>query len=245
MVKIVEIRDVQIGTGRPKIIVSLISSTRQRLQQEIEFLLQKQPDMWEWRLDFMETYEFSELVETLSFIRELTFPAPLIVTYRTIQEGGHGRLRSAAYRELLEGISASKLCDFVDVELFSEDNKSLVAALHANDCKVIVSNHDFHKTPPKEELIWRLREMQFINGDIGKLAVMPKRPHDVLSLLDAADQMKTLYADRPFLVMAMGELGAITRLGGHHFGSCATFAAGSSPSAPGQLPVDLMKQLLL
>jgi len=43
----------------------------------------------------------------------------------------------------------------------------------------------------------------------------------------------------------MGDLGAISRLGGHHYGSSATFAAGSTPSAPGQLPVELMKQLLL
>lgn len=245
MLKLVEIRGVTIGHGKPKIIVSLISSTRDRLQAEIEYLLQKKPDIWEWRLDFMETSEEAELIETLSLIRELTFPSPLLVTYRTVQEGGQGRIRSNAYANLLQLIAKSQLCDLVDVELFSEDNKQLVASIHAEGVKVIVSNHDFEKTPPKEELIWRLREMQFINGDIGKLAVMPKRPHDVLCLLDAADQMKTLYADRPFIVMSMGDLGAISRLGGHHYGSSATFAAGSTPSAPGQLPVELMKQLLL
>lgn len=245
MLKLVEIRGVTIGYGKPKIIVSLISSTRDCLQAEIEYLLQKKPDIWEWRLDFMETFEEAELIETLSLIRELTFPSPLLVTYRTVQEGGQGRLRSNAYANLLQLIAKSQLCDLVDVELFSEDNKQLVASIHAEGVKVIVSNHDFEKTPPKEELIWRLREMQFINGDIGKLAVMPKRPHDVLCLLDAADQMKTLYADRPFIVMSMGDLGAISRLGGHHYGSSATFAAGSTPSAPGQLPVELMKQLLL
>lgn len=245
MLKLVEIRGVTIGHGKPKIIVSLISSTRDRLQAEIEYLLQKKPDIWEWRLDFMETFEEAELIETLSLIRELTFPSPLLVTYRTVQEGGQGRLRSNAYANLLQLIAKSQLCDLVDVELFSVDNKQLVASIHAEGVKVIVSNHDFEKTPPKEELIWRLREMQFINGDIGKLAVMPKRPHDVLCLLDAADQMKTLYADRPFIVMSMGDLGAISRLGGHHYGSSATFAAGSTPSAPGQLPVELMKQLLL
>lgn len=245
MLKLVEIRGVTIGHGKPKIIVSLISSTRDRLQAEIEYLLQKKPDIWEWRLDFMETSEEAELIETLSLIRELTFPSPLLVTYRTVQEGGQGRLRSNAYANLLQLIAKSQLCDLVDVELFSEDNKQLVASIHAEGVYVIVSNHDFEKTPPKEELIWRLREMQFINGDIGKLAVMPKRPHDVLCLLDAADQMKTLYADRPFIVMSMGDLGAISRLGGHHYGSSATFAAGSTPSAQGQLPVELMKQLLL
>lgn len=240
----VAIRDVIIGQGAPKIIVSLISSSRHKLIAEIEHMAQKQPDIWEWRVDFQESFDSSELTETLALIRELTFPIPLLVTYRTNREGGHGRMKGDAYFELLTMLAASGLCDLVDVELFSEDNKELVQAIHEHNCKVVVSNHDFERTPPKEELIWRLREMQFIHGDIGKIAVMPKRPHDVLCLLDAAEHMKTHYADRPFIVMSMGDLGAITRLGGHHFGSAATFAAGSSPSAPGQLPVELMQQLL-
>lgn len=240
----VTIRDVIIGQGKPKIIVSLVSSSSEKLQVEIEHLQKKQPDMWEWRLDFQDVSDFNQLTLTLSLIRELTFPTPLIVTYRTNREGGQGRLKGEAYAELLLHIANSGLGDLVDVELFSQDNKELVHAIHQTGCKVIVSNHDFDRTPPKEELIWRLREMQFINGDIGKIAVMPKRPQDVLCLLDAAEHMKTHYADRPFIVMSMGDLGAITRLGGHHFGSSATFAAGSSPSAPGQLPVELMQQLL-
>ncbi|MFC4354917.1 type I 3-dehydroquinate dehydratase [Chryseomicrobium palamuruense] len=240
----VMIRDVIIGQGAPKIIVSLISSTRHNLVEEIEHMAPKQPDIWEWRLDFQESFEGNELTETLALIRELTYPTPLLVTYRTNQEGGHGCMKGAAYSELLTMTAASGFCDLVDVELFSEDSKELVHAIQQHNCKVIVSNHDFDRTPPKEELIWRLREMQLINGDIGKIAVMPKRPQDVLSLLDAAEHMKEHYADRPFIVMSMGNLGAITRLGGHHFGSAATFAAGASPSAPGQLPIELMKQLL-
>lgn len=242
--KTVQIRDVIIGQGAPKIIVSLLSSTKEKLTLEIEHLLHKTPDIWEWRLDCHETFAISEVTESLSVVRELTFPTPLLVTYRTNQEGGNGRMTGAAYAELLTAIAASGLCDIIDVELFSENNLGLIQAIHQYECKVLVSNHDFERTPPKEELIWRLREMQLINGDIGKIAVMPRRPQDVLCLLDAAEHMRTHYADRPFIVMSMGDLGAITRLGGHHFGSSATFAAGTSPSAPGQLPIELMQQLL-
>lgn len=38
--------------------------------------------------------------------------------------------------------------------------------------------------------------------------------------------------------MAMGGLGAVTRLGGGPFGSSATFATVGPASAPGQLPAE-------
>jgi 3-dehydroquinate dehydratase-1 len=46
----------------------------------------------------------------------------------------------------------------------------------------------------------------------------------------------------PAALMAMGELGGITRLGGGFFGSDLTFAIGDSTSAPGQMPVDTVRR---
>ncbi len=43
----------------------------------------------------------------------------------------------------------------------------------------------------------------------------------------------------PLITMSMGPLGAVSRLAGQVFGSCATFATlGDAGSAPGQLPLD-------
>ena len=36
-----------------------------------------------------------------------------------------------------------------------------------------MSNHDFHKTPAKDEIIYRLRRMQELGADIPKIALMP------------------------------------------------------------------------
>lgn len=55
--------------------------------------------------------------------------------------------------------------------------------------KVIASNHDFHKTPSKEELIHRLRLMQDFDADLPKIAVMPTCRQDVLTLLSATLEM--------------------------------------------------------
>ncbi len=64
-------------------------------------------------------------------------------------------------------------------------------------------NHDFDKTPAKEEIIYRLRKMQEFGAYIPKIAVMPQTVGDLLILLDATYTMKTEYADRPFITMSM------------------------------------------
>ena len=69
--------------------------------------------------------------------------------------------------------------------------------------KVVASNHDFHKTPAKSDIIYRLRKMQDMGADIPKIAVMPQNKRDVLTLLATTEEMVTDYADRPIITMSM------------------------------------------
>ena len=133
--------------------------------------------------------------------------------------------------------------DLVDVELFTGEKyvKELVEKAEANGVYVIMSNHDFEKTPSKEEIITRLCKMQELGAHIPKIAVMPNSVEDVITLLEATNTMKTDYADRPIITMSMGGTGLISRLAGESFGSSATFGAGNQVSAPGQIPVVRIK----
>ena len=79
-----------------------------------------------------------------------------------------------------------------------------------------MSNHDFHKTPAQEDIIYRLRRMQDLGADLPKIAVMPQSPQDVLTLLAATLTMKEKYATRPLITMSMGKSGghrALVRFG--------------------------------
>ena len=38
--------------------------------------------------------------------------------------------------------------------------KKIIDGVHAAGVKVVASNHDFHKTPAKSDIIYRLRKMQ-------------------------------------------------------------------------------------
>ena len=44
--------------------------------------------------------------------------------------------------------------------------KKVIDTAHACSVKVVVSNHDFDKTPSKEELVSRLRKMRRLGADI-------------------------------------------------------------------------------
>ena len=127
----------------------------------------------------------------------------------------------------LVGITLIPLVDMIDLELFTGDDqvKETVAYAHAHDVKVVMSNHDFHKTPEAEEIIARLRKMQSFDADIPKIALMPQSTSDVLTLLAATLEMQEQYADRPIITMSMAKTGVISRLAGEVFGSAATFGA--------------------
>lgn len=110
--------------------------------------------------------------------------------------------------------------------------------------KVVASNHDFHKTPGKEEIVGRLCRMQELGADIPKIAVMPQSRQDVLTLLAATEEMNREYADRPIITMSMSGTGVISRLCGEVFGSALTFGAAKKASAPGQMEVRELSQIL-
>ena len=58
------------------------------------------------------------------------------------------------------------------------------------------------------------------------------------------EEMANEYADRPIITMSMAGTGVISRLAGEVFGSALTFGAAAKASAPGQMGVEDLKQVL-
>lgn len=151
-----------------------------------------------------------------------------------------------AYAALNKAAARSGYTDLVDVEAFTGEGpvKDMIAAAHACGVKVVASNHDFHGTPEKDDIIGRLCRMQELGADICKIAVMPRSRADVLTLLAATEEMYRLHADRPAVTMSMAGMGVISRLCGEVFGSALTFGAAGRASAPGQMDVQDLAQVL-
>ena len=243
----VKVRNIEIGAGIPKICVPIVGVTREEILAAAENIKSTKADVVEWRVDWYEDiFDFTKTEATMQALREVLGEMPILFTFRTSKEGGEKAIETEAYVELNQNAAKTGLVDLVDVEAFTGDDvvKAVVETAHENGVKVIASNHDFHKTPAKEEIVSRLRKMQDLGADIPKIAVMPQNKKDVLTLLAATEEMASEYADRPIITMSMAGTGVISRLCGEVFGSALTFGAVGKVSAPGQMGIEDLTTVL-
>ncbi len=233
------------GQGAPKICVPIVEKEREKIWAKAEEIVGLPADLVEWRADFYEeVFRADKMQRTLQGLKERLGEKALLFTFRTKGEGGNGAAAFDDYAQLNQTAS-SQGADLVDVEVFFDERKSreLIGAVQRAGSRVIASNHDFAKTPPVEEMRRRLRRMEELGADAAKLAVMPVERQDVLNLLEV-----TLWAEQalgiPVVTMSMGKMGLLSRICGGLTGSAMTFASAGTASAPGQIPVDSMTELL-
>lgn len=239
--KTVTIRSTVIGGGLPKICVPLVAENEEELKRALEALDGTVWDLAEWRVDYFEAFgDETKLEYALGLIRKTLGERPLLFTFRSAREGGEREISWEQYARLNIWAAGSGLIDLADVEMSwgRERVSELIGKLQNLGACVLVSSHDFEKTPDTMRMVEILREMQNLGADISKLAVMPECREDVLRLLEASVMMRERWADRPFVTMSMGAMGAISRVGAGFDGSAITFGTAGRSSAPGQVPAD-------
>lgn len=233
--------------GHALICTPLVARTAEALRLELAAISPKRPDVIEWRVDFFnEIADSARVLETASLIRAAAGAIPVIFTRRAVHEGGEAvTVAEDDVVALYEQVCASGAVDIIDYELSQDaaNRARLRAASRAHGVALILSYHNFTSTPGSAELVTTLARAEQQGADIAKVAVMPKAPDDVLTLLSA-----TLEANRrlkiPLITMSMGALGAMTRICGWQYGSVLTFAVGSNSSAPGQIAIDALRAAL-
>ena len=247
-VKRIQIDGKPIAEGRcPAVCTPLVARSRAALADELATVLPKKPDALEWRADFFEHVDDTAAVVAMGReLRERARDIPLVFTCRAEHEGGQRIARTAAgIADLLEEVSRARVADIVDYELANApaDIARVRAATRAAGVQLILSHHDFVRTPPPAALHATLDDARRAGADIAKLAAMPRDLDDVLVLLGV-----TLEARRrlsiPLIAMSMGAYGALSRMIGGVFGSALTFAVGQASSAPGQLPIEDLRAVL-
>lgn len=243
----VQVKNVTIGEGLPKIIVPIVGQTKDEIIAAAKSFANVELDIVEWRVDWFEgVFDFDQVKDVAQALRDVLQDTPILFTFRTAKEGGEKAIEPEAYMELNQNIAKTGLVDLVDVEAFTGDDyvAQIIEVAHQNNVKVVASNHDFDKTPDQADIVSRLRKMQEQGADIPKIAVMPNNKKDVLTLLAATEEMATNYADRPIITMSMAGTGLISRLCGEVFGSAATFGAVGKVSAPGQMNAEDLNMIL-
>jgi 3-dehydroquinate dehydratase-1 len=131
---------------------------------------------------------------------------------------------------------------FVDVEIETSEafKGEIIPIAVQNKCKVIVSFHDFEKTPSSSELEDIVEQCFEQGADIAKVACMIHSKQDISRILSLYDR------DNNIVAIGMGELGKITRIAAPFLGAPFTYASLNSgkETAKGQLTKHMMEKIL-
>jgi len=241
------IGNIALDNGIPKLCIPLTGRTVQELQQECRYIQEKPFDIIELRIDYLQDVEsFAAIDEALKAIRQELPEAALLFTYRSFAEGGESKLSEKFYFQLAQHAIQSSQIDAIDLEYFQDQCQliNMITLAKQASVTVILSNHDFTKTPSYDEIVSRLIGMKQLGADVAKLACMPHSAKDVLTLLRATEEVKSRYPQEPLITMSMGSLGMISRISGELFGSALTFGSAKKASAPGQLEAEQLHKIL-
>lgn len=241
------IKDIEIYEGLPKVVVSISGTSLADIQKEIEQVKENSDslDIVEIRSDALDNMSRSEhlnlVKETCSELSDF----PIIYTYRTTHEGGSGSKSYAEYKDLLMDVITKCDIDIIDIEFETVGKmiSEIVECAGENGKTVLLSHHNFKETPRLEEMQKMLYNMHSAGGEILKLAFAPNDTDDVLNMLKIVKIGKEAIGNK-VIGISMGEMGRMTRLAGGEFGSCLTYGYITNNSAPGQVHATKIKDAL-
>jgi 3-dehydroquinate dehydratase-1 len=153
---------------------------------------------------------------------------PVLLTLRLANEGG--KWMGPDQNRLPYITSAQEGVSCVDVEFLSGICGAVCEKAAQLGKPVIVSYHNFQRTPPLPELEDILGKMRELPAAIPKLTTMVTQEADI-------ETLKVLLAkhrNKPLCVIGMGAKATETRVLFPTLGSCLTYGYIDSPSAPGQ-----------
>lgn len=190
-------------------------------------------DVLEFRID--------ALAEQLDAVERVMKAArlPALLTVRHPAEGGLNALdakhRKELYRRFLPYAA------LIDVELRSLPKfADIVAEARQVKCVVVVSSHDFKKTPPTAELIARQTRAFAGGADIFKVACVTSKARDLARLLEFSGiPQKGMRS-----IMGMGRFGKASRLALAEAGSFLNYGYLHEPNAPGQWEARELRKLV-
>ena len=223
----------------------ILSQVQEAVHSEVD-LIELRPDMWMKESNLYEDEYLPTIINLVKQVHSSHELMPILFTWRTLAEGGDTPLSSENYSHLLQEIVDQHVVQAIDVELFAytEEIGSIMKQANHQGIQTIMSYHNFQSTPDLEILHVYAERMVSVGAQVIKFALMPSTNDDVLSVLRFTKELTERYLQLPRITMSMGQLGQMTRTCGHVFGNCLTFGTLGQTSAPGQVEVALLKQLL-
>jgi 3-dehydroquinate dehydratase I len=215
-----------------KTCVSIGASSPAKLKSDLIKALKKS-DYAELRLDFLEPSQIPNCINSIK-----NHLQRCICTLRPKSEGGKF---SGTERERISILKLVAEFDpyLLDIEYNTLKNKELYRFLKTNKVNLLVSWHDFSKTPGKEFLKNMVKKMSKFSKNI-KIVTTAQAIDDTLRIL-------ALYRQKPtstnLVAFAMGDYGRMSRILCTRLGSPFTYVSLGRPIAPGQFSIEEMKSI--
>ena len=207
-----------------------VGAARARMRRAAEVA-----DLIELRLDYLRDFDFNEPRQVGALLDGK--PLPVIVTCRSVDEGGQQKIDEAARLRLLAE-AARHGADYCDIEAAHYDE---AAAAQLDSSRLIVSYHNFTESPADLATIYE--RVVRLPAAIHKIVVRANDIGDTLKVFQLLDRAAAEH--RPLIAIAMQEAGMLTRILGPSRGGFLTFGslARGHESAPGQLTCDELRDL--
>ena len=226
-----KIGTVEVGKRPAVILVPSWSSLPSELERARELRL----DLIEARVDLMEP---EKIRENLDLIADYGFYS--VLTVRPLWEGGGFKGNEEERLNLFKELISHPAVGAVDVELRAEILPEVRDLTKGEGKKLIVSYHDFERTPEKEEIREIFERAVESGADIVKTAFMGSSHQDAAKVCSVMAELS-----HPKIFMVMGEAGKFTRVVGFSFGSLLTYTFFGRPVAPGQIEAEKLVELLI
>jgi 3-dehydroquinate dehydratase-1 len=215
-----------------KTCVSIAEKTPYKIKQTLKIALKKS-DYVEVRFDFLKIEQIPEALEIIK--KDLN---RIVCTLRPKTEGGKFTGNEKERIAILKLIAEYNPF-LLDVEFNTlKRNSSLVKYLKSTKTKLLVSWHDFKKTPSSAELKKKMNQMIKFSSNV-KIVCTAKSTDD-------SNRMLELYSKKGksnLISFAMGDWGRISRILCLYLGSPFTYVSLGKAIAPGQFSVDEIKKI--
>jgi 3-dehydroquinate dehydratase I len=217
-----------------RICVSIAACDLEQLKRQINQAFEYGADYVEIRFDFLNLSDMDQAMGIANTINKKA-----VYTLRAPNEGGQFKGSISERIALLKKLANSKPM-LLDVELYTiKYNTYLADYLKEHNISLLISWHDFEKTPPDAELTKVLYEMRTYSQNI-KMVTTAQTTVDSLRLLDLYENASRLN----LIAFAMGDAGVISRVLCVIIGNAPfTYASLEKAISPGQLTIKQMRKL--
>ena len=196
----------------------VLEDSKSSIVKKVSLIDQERKCMMELRLDYLLCAGMSieEIIKIINHIKTNVTNKKIIVTIRTVSEGGKVDLTKEKYFTYIKELYLKSKAHYIDVEykFYKIDKIYYDSLFKKKKKKIIISMHIFDRVFFENEYMNLFNEMAESSGDIVKFAIKIFTKEDLFTFMLAARKCEKLLRKnrKDAIFIAMGTVGALSRV---------------------------------